>query len=210
MIEKDRIMEDPGPKDVFLVDNLETLRVLSDPLRIQILELLLYHPWNVKQIAQQLGIPPSRLYYHVKLLEEHGLIHVVDTHLVSGIVEKVYRATAGEIILAKDLLPVGSSERRGRVESLLNSVLDSTKEDFKRSIAIKEVDYPDIRQTATITRDLARLRPEQAQAFCQKLRELAKEFSDLDLINEEGGQQFALTMIFYPSYQRSPEGEMDE
>ena len=33
---------------------------------------------------------PNRLYYHVNLLEEHGLIRVTDTRLVSGIVERTY------------------------------------------------------------------------------------------------------------------------
>jgi len=206
MVKENKINEDSSPKDVFLVDNLETLKVLSDPLRMQILELLLYQPRNVKQIAEQLGLSPNKLYYHVKLLEEHGLIRVVGTRLVSGIIEKVYRGTAKEISLDRDLLPVGHPVRRSDVEGLLISILDSTKEDLIRSLKVKEIEQPDVRQTMVMTRDIAYLKPEQAQAFCQKLREMAQEFCDSDLGEKENEQRFALTMIFYPAYHRSIDG----
>lgn len=59
---------------------------------------------TVKQIAAKLNIPPTKLYYHFKQLEEHGLIRVVDTRLVSGIVEKLYQARAYSYRVDKGLL----------------------------------------------------------------------------------------------------------
>ena len=77
-----------------MIENLETLKVVADPLRLRILDAFGDKPHTVKQIAKVLEIPPNKLYYHVNMLEEHGLIRVVNTRLVSGIVEKTYRATA--------------------------------------------------------------------------------------------------------------------
>ena len=74
--------------------DIETLRVLADPLRLRMLEVFGQHgrePLTVKEIARSLGEPLTKLYYHVNLLEQHGLIVVASSRLVSGILEKHYR-----------------------------------------------------------------------------------------------------------------------
>src|SRR5919199_432922 len=81
------------PADELTISDLDSLRVIADPLRLRILESLI-EPRTVKQVAAELGIFPTKLYYHMQLLERHGLIMVVDTRLVSGILEKRYRAAA--------------------------------------------------------------------------------------------------------------------
>ena len=79
--------------DAMKITDLESLKVLADPLRLSILEYLM-KPSTVKRIAEKLGKPPTKLYYHFNLLEQHGLIQLVDTRVVSGIIEKHYQATA--------------------------------------------------------------------------------------------------------------------
>src|SRR5512145_3269846 len=105
------IMPDPTlgtaswkPITEYTVNDLETLKVLADPLRIHIIELVTHEPRTVKQVAADLTLPPTKLYYHFKLLEERGLIQVVDTRIVSGIVEKQYQATALSYHVNKTLL----------------------------------------------------------------------------------------------------------
>ena len=59
-------------------DNEEQLcrvgNALSSPNRIKILKLLYYHSYNVKEIAEKLGIPSSSAALHVKELEKADLI----------------------------------------------------------------------------------------------------------------------------------------
>src|SRR4051794_29356500 len=80
--------------DVLVVSDLELLRLVSDPLRIQILEHMRETPRTVKELAADLEVPATRLYYHMNLLESHGLIRVASTRMISGIVEKRYEVTA--------------------------------------------------------------------------------------------------------------------
>ena len=40
-------------------------------------------PTTVKAIAADLNMPPSKLYYHVNMMEKHGLIRVVGMNLES-------------------------------------------------------------------------------------------------------------------------------
>jgi DNA-binding transcriptional ArsR family regulator len=58
------------------------VKTIADPLRNQIFESLILQPPTVRQIAEKLGLSPKRLYYHVRLLETHGLIQVVETRVV--------------------------------------------------------------------------------------------------------------------------------
>ena len=53
------------------------LQALGDPLRIRILKRLA-EPTSAKELAAELERPVTSLYHHLDLLEEHGLIHVVD------------------------------------------------------------------------------------------------------------------------------------
>ena len=92
---QDRNMENQNNSAVTITD-LETLKVISDPLRLNIIQVIKDINisgalCSVKQVSERLDIPPAKLYYHVKLLEKHGFLEVTETRIVSGIVEKLYR-----------------------------------------------------------------------------------------------------------------------
>ncbi len=57
--------DEPQPQGPLVISDLETLKVVTVPLRIKILELTLDQALTVKQIAQAPGLTPSRLYYHI-------------------------------------------------------------------------------------------------------------------------------------------------
>ncbi len=70
------------------------LKAASDPMRIRMGLLLLDDGHTVKELAATLGVPATRLYYHMKILERHGLVEVIERRMVSGIEERRYRAVA--------------------------------------------------------------------------------------------------------------------
>ena len=90
-------MNTPEPPNTFVVRDYDTLKVIADPLRTQIVEMLLHAPMNVKQVAERLGLAPSKLYYHFGLLEKIGLVLVADTRQIANIVEKTYKVAAANI-----------------------------------------------------------------------------------------------------------------
>jgi len=77
-----------------VVKDAETLKAFADPTRIQILMLLGDGPKTVKDVAAMVGLLPTRLYYHFKILERADLIKVTRRRMVSGIEERTYAATA--------------------------------------------------------------------------------------------------------------------
>jgi DNA-binding transcriptional ArsR family regulator len=80
-------------KEMHRLTDLDQMKVLADPLRIRILELLCEER-TTKQVAGILGQPPTRLYHHVAALERVGLIRLARTRARRGALEKYYLAVA--------------------------------------------------------------------------------------------------------------------
>jgi DNA-binding transcriptional ArsR family regulator len=49
----------------FVIEDVATLKALADPLRLRLMNLLATHPRTVKELASIVGVPQTRLYYHV-------------------------------------------------------------------------------------------------------------------------------------------------
>jgi DNA-binding transcriptional ArsR family regulator len=113
------------------ISDVATLRAVADPLRMRLLGLLESGDRTVKELAVSLGVRPNRLYYHVRLLEEHGLIKVASTRMVSGIVEKRYQLAARRIAVSKELAKAAGNQAVGQMAS---SVLDELRREFVASI----------------------------------------------------------------------------
>ena len=198
-------MTDFRPAEEFIIDDLETLKVVSDPLRLQILQYLAQEPRTVKEIAAELGVPPTKLYYHVNLMEKHNLIQVVETRIVSGIVEKQYLRTAFNYRIQRGLLSPGGDSGDETLNRLLSTLLDDTRRDIRRSVQAGLIDLnsdaPPNPLALMLQRETCRMSPEKAAAFHERLLELVEEFREEDpdptAIHE--GQAYALVAIWYPS-----------
>ena len=67
------------------ISDLETIRIMSDPLRLRVIQAMsadVDESWTVKRLAAALGLPATKLYYHINLLEKHGLVRVTGTGMV--------------------------------------------------------------------------------------------------------------------------------
>jgi DNA-binding transcriptional ArsR family regulator len=74
------------PEELVVTDPT-VLETLYDPLRYRVFRLL-EEPRRVSELAEEVGMPANRLYYHVRRLVENGLIEQVPA---TGS-ERLYRA----------------------------------------------------------------------------------------------------------------------
>ena len=81
------------PDEPAILNTVERLKALADPIRIRFMLELTEGPRTVKEVAEALGVPPTRLYYHLRILEQNGLLEVANRRIVSGIEERSYRIT---------------------------------------------------------------------------------------------------------------------
>jgi DNA-binding transcriptional ArsR family regulator len=122
-----RMEEQPGVREI---DSVEGLRALADPVRLAILSALDTHVpggelpvMSVKELAQHLGEPQTKLYRHVKQLEAAGLIEVAATRMVSGILEQRYRARQRDLRLSAALFRQHADETEAAVRSAFDVFL---------------------------------------------------------------------------------------
>lgn len=198
------------PKDLLMITDLETLKVVADPLRLQLLNLLREEPRTVKELAKTLHLPQTKLYYHMDLLEKHGLVRVAGTRLVSGILEKRYQAAAHRFSVDHALLAPAPSEPSSHegLDVFLSAVLDYTRSDIQRSL---EEGLIELRKDAPPERRLVLgrrwfwLRPEQVEAFQKRIRELDEEFEAVQPAPDDpDAQMYEYLLGFYPTRQRPP------
>lgn len=168
------------PDDQMVISTLDTLRVFADPLRQQILDSVRDEARTVKQIAALLKRQPTKLYYHINLLEEHKLIRVTETRIVSGIIEKQYRAAARRFEIRRTLLLPGvDGEDAERLDAALDAILNPVRDEIHRAVEHNAIDNHDDApafRRLLLRRGFAYLTPEQAAEFYAKLEELLADF----------------------------------
>jgi DNA-binding transcriptional ArsR family regulator len=89
-----------GPAaDIVDVRTDQQLHAVGSLARHRVLRVLRDGPATVTQIAERLGIAKGSSHYHVKVLAKAGLVHVVETRKVRGVVEQYYGMVARGISL---------------------------------------------------------------------------------------------------------------
>lgn len=74
------------------INDIEIAKMLLDVKKRGILDIA-KNPVTVGKMAEELNEKPSRLYYHVKKLEEAGLLELVETRQLGNLIEKYYKRT---------------------------------------------------------------------------------------------------------------------
>ncbi|MFW5691301.1 MAG: ArsR/SmtB family transcription factor [Chloroflexota bacterium] len=198
------------PAEEFIIQDLETLKVLADPLRISILESL-QQPGTVKEVAEMIDRPPTKLYYHFNLLEKHHLIRMVDTRIVSGIVEKHYQVAARRYRLAWGLLSPSDKEFDERLEVTLSGVFGAARQDLRDSLvrgAVETAQDVPPHHRLMLSQAASSLTPERAEEFYSKLRTLLSEygFTDREIDTRAPGKRlYKLLLLLHPSSRGGPQ-----
>lgn len=193
------------------IDSLDALKVASDPLRLRLLERLT-EPRTVKEVAAELGVVPTSLYYHVGLLARHQLVRIVGTRLVSGILEKRYQVTARRLRVAPALLNIAvTPDHDADSAHLLSTVFANTRaeiEDSLRSGTINPDNLPPEHDALFFVRANGKLPRARAEDFFKRLHALAREFEDTDQepANPDA-PRYAMTLALYPMATDRDHGE---
>lgn len=82
-------------------------KLIANALRTRILHITERRSLTAKQVSEELGETPGNVHYHLQRLLAGGLVDVVETRAVRGIVEKYYRAKSTHFLI------VGEEGRRG-------------------------------------------------------------------------------------------------
>lgn len=181
--------------------SLEALKAISDPLRARLLAVFAESPSTVPQAAERLGLPVTRLYYHVHHLEKYGFIEVVETRPAGGMVEKVYFVTARQFIVDRQEFSTQPEQALAQADILIDFTLTEAAKAIQKSVKSGLIDltqpapHP---RALQIRRGLGRINLAQAVAFQRKVNALVEEFTVLQSQDDEEQGEYLLAVAFFP------------
>lgn len=81
-------------KPLTTITDPRLVKALAHPMRLQILSVLEQRTASPKQIAEEIDQPLTHVSYHVRQLQQFGVIRLVSTRQVRGAIEHHYRMDA--------------------------------------------------------------------------------------------------------------------
>jgi DNA-binding transcriptional ArsR family regulator len=158
-------------------DTPARLKALGDPLRQLLLDLVLERAMSVSELAARVQRPKSTVAHHVDLLTDVGLLQVVRTRKVRAMEERFYGRTARTIVFP-------------------SHAHDGDLPFFADARAVADLAAMASNAPATFTMRSVRIPDEAAAEFCERVTQLALEFSRLP---RGGTREFAFLAALFPT-----------
>ncbi len=191
----------PQPDAERIIHSLDTLKVYFDPVRTRIMQEMAHTPRTVQQIAEALGVPFTRLYYHVKMMEKHDLIRMVDIKQMPGAIEeKYYQVSARMFVIDRNLLTFDPEGKNDSLELVLQKIFDESHTDVRQSVRAGHIDMsvvPPHPNALFVRRLVFRLSEDNAVNFQQELMDLIVKYQSMETSANDA--YYASVLGLYPS-----------
>jgi DNA-binding transcriptional ArsR family regulator len=89
--------------EVAVIDDPAAAEVSLDPVRARLLAEL-SQPGSASTLAARLGLARQKVNYHLRALERHGLVELVEERRKGNVTERVMRATAASYVISPTAL----------------------------------------------------------------------------------------------------------
>ena len=179
-------------KEVHTIKDLEHMRLLTDPLKLQLIQAFAEKAKTTKQVAAELGESVTKLYRHVDALHEAGLIVIEEEKQKRGTIERTFRAVAERFeadhsLFADDAGEEGAGAIRDMLRGAEAEILD----------AIANAD-DDSDQKAIVMRLRGKVSPERIDELQQSLGEWIESMQEAMDCESEDAEEFGGLIAFYP------------
>jgi DNA-binding transcriptional ArsR family regulator len=85
--------------DVAVIEDPAAAEVSLDPIRVRLLAAL-SEPGSATTLAGRVGLPRQKVNYHLRALEKHGLVELVEERRKGNVTERVLQATAASYVIS--------------------------------------------------------------------------------------------------------------
>ncbi|MCE6994299.1 helix-turn-helix domain-containing protein [Saccharothrix sp. S26] len=89
--------------DVAVIEDPAVAEVSLDPVRARLLAELA-QPSSATMLAAKVGLPRQKVNYHLRTLEQHGLVELAEERRKGNMTERVMRATAASYVISPTAL----------------------------------------------------------------------------------------------------------
>ena len=179
---------------------------LLQPLRRTLLERL-REPDSAAGVAHSLGLPRQRVNYHVRQLEEEGLLQEVGERRKGNVVERLVQATARHYLVSPALAgdPSGADVGADRFSSTYLTAVSARAvaelAGLREAAATAGKKLP----TLTLQAEVRFARPTDQQAFAEEMAEaFARIVARHNAEGAPGGRTFRIFLGGYPAPPPTP------
>jgi DNA-binding transcriptional ArsR family regulator len=188
------------------IGDRETLKVVLHPLRTRLITAMANEAKTVRELSSIVGVEPTKLYYHVKLLQKAGIIAAVEERQVGNLTETSYLCAARDFLidpeLSKGLGEGGAFE--GTIATFISALRSSLLDSYRRTQE-KKKSREGKKQTFSLGIQALRLDEREAEDFLRRFNELVAEFDEKRGKASKVRRQYEIGFAFYPSV--APEEE---
>jgi len=184
----------PRIKAVFEIDDVDTLKLLANPIAMAVVEFL-SRPLSATELARKLEVPRTRLYHHLNRLRDKGIIKVASTRKVGAIEERIFQVVARTYRASAKL--VKSAEFGDQIELVLTAILDATRSELARALelGVAKLDQRSGPRSTALGRSRVNLAPETAHRFVAELEALERRMEAAEI---DDGVPYAFVFTMYP------------
>lgn len=116
-----------------MIDDPVVASVVLDPVRARVLAELA-DPGSASTVAAALGEPRQKVNYHLRTLEEHGLVRFVEERARRGLTERIVQASARSYVLSPSVLGANAADP-ARTDRLSSQYLIAVAARLVREVA---------------------------------------------------------------------------
>ena len=184
-------------RETYKIKGLEQVRLLTDPLKLRLIQAFAEKARTTKQAAAELGESVTKLYRHVDALHDAGLLVIAEEKQKRGTIERTFRAVArrfevDQSLFGEQMGEEGTKAARDMLRVVEAEILDALArpcDDANKKQIIMRV-----RRKASPAQ-IAELRKSLTE-WC----ELVEQDSDC---SDDDAEEFGALIAFYPIAQGS-------
>ena len=193
-----------APLPVHIVEEAGPAAMMLHPLRLRLLGELA-SPDSATGLARRLGLPRQQLNYHLRQLEEQGLVEPVEERKKRGCTERLVRAVAHSYVISPSALGALASDPADIKDQFSSAYLLAVAARTIREVAASRLEAEQRGKqlpTLTLQTEVRFATPKAQQAFAtelsQEVARLTAKYHD-ELATE--GRRFRIVAGAYPAPQ---------
>ncbi|HVE94538.1 MAG TPA: winged helix-turn-helix domain-containing protein [Acidimicrobiales bacterium] len=186
---------------VAVIDDPSAAVVALDPVRSRMLATLAHEPASAAGLALKLGIARQRVGYHLRALEQHGLVAETEQRQHGGLTERIFSASATSYVVSPAAMGDAGTDPSGVADRMSGAYLIALAARAVREVGVMlRGAHASNRHLATLSVDteVCFRSAEDRAAFAEELAAAVRALAARYHTESRGGRWYRIVALVHP------------